>query len=339
MDTAIATWFVADDATNETQLPQMSGISSTQQFQNVYWRCVVGFFSTSLVQNPRAKHTFYTNTKLPVVDGVALTDFFSERNIDVVHLPIAHRLPRGVSGAWGNQFYVLDIIKHIAANGVTSRHIVLDSDCVWASPATRLEAIIDRNTCATYTLGLEEYPQGKSINGVTREQMAAALCSWRPEAKDRSLTGGLDYQGGELFAASLSACKTLAADIESLWSWQTASEHNMGFREDGHFMSILYALHGYPAYTANNVIKRMWTNLKFNNVKQEDLQLDIWHLPWEKKSGFMTLFRAATTAGLPQKSEDLRSYLARIMGVPRRPPTKFIRDLAMRIREKAAAGL
>lgn len=337
MQTVISTWFVADDTANATELPQVTGKSSTQKFQDIYWRCIVGFFATSLIQNPDAKHVFYTNTQIPDVDNVSLSDFFAAGNVEIVHLPIRHRLPRGISGAWGNQFYILDIIKNIASKADGDRHIVLDSDCVWAGSAARLEAIIDKNECATYTLGIEEYPQGATINGVTREQMAAALSSWQPTADYRIQTGGLDYQGGEIFAASLSACKALAADIDSLWTWQTSGEHDIGFTEDGHFLSILYARQRYPTYAANSLIKRMWTNFKYNNVTQGDLLLDIWHLPWEKRSGFVTLFHAAVAGTLPQDGEQLRSYLKKIMGVPTRRLGKFLRDVFLRTHEKITA--
>ena len=42
----------------------------------VYWRCTAVFYASSLVHNPDARHVFYTNGPLPVVDGFDIAAVF-----------------------------------------------------------------------------------------------------------------------------------------------------------------------------------------------------------------------------------------------------------------------
>ena len=75
--TAIITWFVADDAANATWFPQVGGRSDAPEAQATYWRCTVAFFASSLGLNPGARHMFYTNTRVPRIDGVDLAALFA----------------------------------------------------------------------------------------------------------------------------------------------------------------------------------------------------------------------------------------------------------------------
>ncbi len=137
-ETAIATWFVADRLGEETSFPQVEGLSSSAKFQNTYWRCITCFFSSSLRHNVEAPHLFFTNTEIPVVDGVDLSLLFRSWEIQIIRLPITFRLPRSATGSWGNQFYILDIIKYVAAGKCSHNLIVLDCDCVWTKPLEQI---------------------------------------------------------------------------------------------------------------------------------------------------------------------------------------------------------
>lgn len=54
---------------------------------------------------------------MPVVDGVDAAKAVDQWRVRVVNLPINYRLPRGRVKAWGNQFYIFDIIKYLAEFG------------------------------------------------------------------------------------------------------------------------------------------------------------------------------------------------------------------------------
>ena len=84
--TAIITWFVADDAASATWFPQVGGRSDAPEAQATYWRCTVAFFASSLALNPGARHMFYTNTRVPRIDGTDLAALFERWNVEVVTL-------------------------------------------------------------------------------------------------------------------------------------------------------------------------------------------------------------------------------------------------------------
>jgi len=259
--------------------------------------------------------------------------------VEVIQLPITYRLPRDRVQSWGNQFYILDVIKHIAGNASTEKFIILDSDCVWNSSVEKLSAALDEFGCITYTLGDEEHEPNSAINGITRRQMRTALNDWQHIESKPGEDERVEYNGGELFAATHSECKILASMIDDLWQWQSGQQNKRGFLEEAHFLSILYAARGYKNFTANPYIKRMWTTFKVNNIEKKDLEIDIWHLPAEKKSGFRAAFRQLVDGNLPDDPSRLSTYFARAMGIPRRSAGKFVTDASRKINEKTIAFL
>ena len=298
--TAIATWFVADRPGEETAFPQVEGLSSSADFQNTYWRCVICFFASSLRHNPDAPHLLFTNVSSPAVDGVNLAKLLSKWGVQIIHLAITFRAPPSVAKSWGNQFYILDVIKYVAANDCSDNLILLDCDCVWTMSARRISEAISRHGCLTYTLNEEHYRLDASINGITRQEMAKALRSWAADCDiddhaEMRNAPWIPYHGGEIFAASKKVCCDLANPIDSLWEWwRGAGSGGLGIKEEAHFLSILYAFHAYSNCTANDFIKRIWTAFSVFNAGQSDFGRAIWHLPSEKQSGFRRLFRELT---------------------------------------------
>jgi hypothetical protein len=349
IETAIATWFVADEPGEETDYPQVGGLSSSTAFQSAYWRCIACFFNSSRRFNPGIPHFLFTNTSLPVVDGINFEELFRRWNVKTIHLPITFRLARGAQKAWGNQLYILDIIKYVAANRCVDNVIVLDADCVWIAGVEKISEAIARYECLTYTLDEEHYAFDAQINGVTRQEMALALHGWMSDCAIDSRINTHDisfipYQGGEIFAATNRACRDLDVLIDSLWDWQLkAGPGECGVKEEAHFLSILYAARAYPSYTANAFIKRMWTTFQVNNVKRTDFDLSIWHLPAEKKTGFRRAFREMNgsqcevwAAATP---EDYIKMIARLMGIPRRDAKKLCLDLCLKLTERGTGSL
>jgi hypothetical protein len=342
--TSIATWFVADKPGEETGFPQVGGVSSSVEFQNNYWRCIVCFFESSLRHNAGARHLLFTNQEPPIVEGVDLAALLRSWEVQIVPLPITYRLPRDGVKLWGNQFYILDIIKYVAADECADNLIVLDCDCVWMKSVDQISDAISRCGCLTYTLDDGHYLWDAPINGVTRQEMATALKNWtadsgiNAEAKLQN-TQFIHYHGGEIFAATKLACCDLASLIDPLWQWSIKNKSVRGIAEEAHFLSILYALRSYPNYTANVFLKRIWTTFHFNNVAPSDFDLVIWHLPAEKKTGFRRLFSKITQskheAWKNQSREDYERALARVFGIPHRSALKFLLDVSLKLTERA----
>jgi hypothetical protein len=331
-ETVIATWFIADAASEATYFPQIGIRSDSPDAHKIYWRCVVCFYVTSLAHNLNARHVFFTNVDLPIIDGLDIAALFDAWGVKTVKMPVRHRLPMDTVSSWGNQFYILDIIDHFARSDSAARFLVLDSDCVWIRSVAGLEAAIDRHGNLTL---LEEDAYSDPdlpINGLSRTDMAAFLKSVGGPHRPN-----LDYFGGEIFAATRSATIDIAERSAQLWPAVLRREPHAPC-EEAHFLSIVAALRGDAAATANPFIRRMWTTFKHNTILPTDLGLSIWHLPAEKRSGFATLFnylRPRLMAELaPAAAVPDAALLGRMMGVPRRSTSKFVADIAMKIREK-----
>jgi hypothetical protein len=325
--TAISTWFVADDAASATFFPQVGSRSDAPEAQAVYWRCTACFFASSRALNPAARHLFFTNARVPTIDGVDLAALFAAWGVEVIELPITYRLPKGAVGSWGNQFYIFDVLDWFAAQAPAARLIVLDSDCLWLKPVAELEAAIDARGALTYELGSDEHALGSAINGLSREAMARFL--HRHGGADLEST---PYFGGEFYAADLATTRRIAERARTLWQEVLAQAQDAP-REEAHLLSIIYALEGIAAGTGNRFIRRMWTTFHHHNLEAADRDLAIWHLPAEKKTGFADLFAQIAANPPSQAPLGFASY-ARTMGWPRRGPWKFVRDLALKIREK-----
>ena len=333
-NTAICTWFVADDASSGTYFPQVGNTSDAPEAQEIYWRCAVCFFASSIVVNPEVRHLFFTNTFLPTIDGANIATLFASWDVEVITLPITYRLPADAVKSWGNQFYIFDILDYFVMHPPAARAIVLDSDCLWLKPVDEMVAAIDAHGALTYELGDDEYCAGSVINGLSREQMARFVHSQGgPDLKS------IPYCGGEIYAASQAVTEQLAARVRTLWP-QVVSQDCFAPREEAHFLSILYQFEGIKVGTANRFIRRMWTTFQHNNLAESDLELTVWHLPAEKKTGFSDLFQqivrqhGANRAELAEHGGLNFNQLACSVGWPKRRPAKLMRDLALKIREK-----
>lgn len=334
--TAICTWFVADDASNATYSPQIGKNSDAPEVQAIYWRCITVFYASSIAVNPAARHMFFSNVRPPVIDGLDLGDLFTGWGVEVVRLPINWRLPSGAVWAWANQFYIFEILQHLAQNPVAERILVLDNDVVWLRPVTAMAAAIDQHGALTYLLDDRVYAADTPINGLTGEGMARYVA--RHGGPQEAAT---PYCGGEIYAATQAMTVRFAQRARVLWP-EIQVQADDAPREDGHMLSVLYALEGVAIGTAKGFIRRLWTTFHFNNLGPYDPDLTLWHLPAEKKTGFADLFRQVTANPVLHPARYgaamglTPANYARVMGWPRRRPVKFVRDLWLKLAEKLA---
>ncbi|MFP1133298.1 hypothetical protein [Asticcacaulis sp. W401b] len=330
----ISTWFVEDSAAEATYFPQIGSLSNTSEAKLIYWRCVAAFYASSIHLNSEEMHVFFTNTDLPRVDGVELSELFQHWGVKIVRLPVTYRLPQNSVGSWGNQFYIFDILNYLTETPIAEVNIVLDSDVIWIKSAESIVDAIQKNGALTYCFSESEYKEAEPINGRTRQQMAA-FCTAQGGVVGRSV----DYDGGEIYAARQDVTERLVSRVRSIWPKVIAGEPNAPL-EEAHLLSILYALEGIEQGTANPYIRRMWTTFKHNNLSLNDSSLTLWHLPSEKKTGFADLFAkiasvSQETRADPRKMEFLNyETYSNFMGWPKRKPQKLLRDLFLKIREK-----
>ena len=335
----IATLLVLDRPEDASVFPQVGHDSSHRAFQDVYWRCVACLFATSNRQNPEARHVFFTNADaLPTVDGLAMADFLRRLGVEVIRLPITHRLGRDRVTSWNNVFYILDVIAHLDREGGFDRAVVMDSDCVWVRPADGLLADTGRHRVLSMAI---PYAYDEKLNNASRRDMVRAA---------RALAGHQfdfipNFSGGEIFAATRAGMAEVHRVVSALWAELAASPPGeVPVYTEEHLLSIAFEMLGIPTGTADPHIRRLWTALRLNNVTAEDVDSGrcAWHLPMEKHTGFADLFKAVKDRESwfwTVPPADLRLRVARVMGLPRRTPRQWALQVESRLRFYAGKRL
>ena len=94
--------------------------------------------------------------------------------------------------------------------------------------------------------------------------------------------------------------------------------------------SALYDV-GYRLHIRNNIgnkyVKRMWTGLRYNNVKRGDENLAVWHLPAEKRSGLYRLYLLLEQQRNIRDEEGFWKKAGEYTGVPCAGIKKIVWDL------------
>jgi hypothetical protein len=339
----ICTWIYCDSNQEESLYPQVGGNSSSLRFQEIYWKCVVVFFATSIRNNPDQNHILFTNTKsVQPMERFDLIGFLTELGVSIIHLPLTYRTPDGYYGSWKNQFFIFDILNYIQPLAEENeQYIILDSDCIWIRPATQISQAIQQAGLLTMVADIENSPN-YTMNGISRLNMKEIYNELGVSTKDEAP----HYYGGEMFAAKGSEIKLVVDEINEVWS-KSMSRFEKGklkFNEEAHMLSYIYFKLGYSHKSGNKYIKRIWTQLfGSNNVDGTEKFLTIWHMPTEKKLGIKRLFiHVINKKSLFWKipvGDAFISYLQRSVGLPRRNLSKLIADIYDSLISKIARKL
>ncbi len=324
----ISTWFYGEGKGEESVYPQVQGVSSSSAFQEVYWKCVVTFFASSVRCNPQAQHIlFVSSPRIPIIGTFDIREFLSRLGVRIEVVPFTYRTPQGFYGSWRNQFYVFDIIHRLAQIcEPDDACILLDSDCVWVRPASLLQAKIAEHEVLTYDVyGTRDWV----VNGLGSDEMR----DLSSELLDRRLQHNPRYYGGEIFAATGTGVERIGRELGTLWEENLTRfrQRRTKFNEEAHALSHVYLKLGYEGGTANDFIRRMWTSFRYSNVgSNDDFNLAIWHLPAEKRFGLRRLFRSVKndrSRFWHLDDDEYRAFLASKLGIPRRTTSKFVFDL------------
>lgn len=314
----ICTWIYLDAPEERSEYPQVGKRSDTLDFQAVYWRCVAVFYALSTRFNPNRKHILFSNQRVenfPRPDGFDLAGYLKSKNVEIVTLPLTWQTPPGYFGKWRNQFYIFDILQFFEhqLGDPDAACMVLDSDCLVNRPLDGLFAALRKQGLMVLPM---HFADDYNINGLTRPDMRRLFAE---------LDGGKDpgenpeYCGGEIFAATLPVIQRINALAPGIWQ-QMLERHRAGqpkFNEEAHLLSYLYHRIGHSG-VLNGFIKRIWTSPKYNNLKPEDAQLPIWHLPAEKTGGIALLFRRLKQSPGWFEQELTPEKLGGYAAVPRR---------------------
>ena len=308
----IVTWFYGEHKGNESSYPAVGANTSSLSFQVVYWRCVYDFFMSAFLTQKDTEYWLFTNVKAfpgpDLMDGVDLEAFFQKHDIHIVEQELSAQTPKDWFGEWRNQFYVYDILRYLYQHA-DGRFIVFDSDIVFRKDLTDLFEQIGEYGAVAYPVNAsdDEVKNGTSNNDMTK--LYEAFYGEKPAMPVR-------YRGGEFIAVTRDMAERVVKEFEHLWPLNYA-QYEKGetkLTEEAHFLSMIYARLGVVNTLGERYIRRIWTAVKFDTVQAGDEALAIWHLPAEKKYGFVKLYNWFRT-GTPTKDEYL-AYLGKVMMIP-----------------------
>jgi len=315
----ICTWLCADKIGEESKYAQTGELSSSQKHQNIYWRCVVVFFTISKYYNPNVKHILFTNVDgLPILDGIDLEEFLRAKDVQVIKTDFKYKTPKGYYWAWQNQFYEFSILEYISKNYDDEHNfMILDSDCIFTASADILfEKQQQNNGFLSYTI---DYKPKEVVNGISRNDMKVIY----EELLDQKNIDLPEYHAGEFFLSNVQNIKKIFNDFESLWPLLLQRNHtgDLKFSEEAHTLSYLYYKNELKGAGANFAIRRIWTNPVFlRSVSIKDQELVIWHLPAEKTLGIKKLYlilKDKMDFSIAIQPEDFSKFLIQHFGIPK----------------------
>ncbi|MBP1135102.1 hypothetical protein JOE31_001334 [Arthrobacter sp. PvP023] len=332
MTNLVSTWFYVQGQEEGGRFAQISENSASEEFRDIYRRCIGVFFASARRANPDARLVLYLNkpwddsaSRVSRQIGILLSGLRVEmRVISYDHVP-----PPSFTEAWRNQFFVIDVLKHIhvglSPNDVA---VILDSDVVWTSAAKADEFwdSVHSSGLASYQVG---YDNSYKVNGLSIGDLQNLMSRLNLESPGR-----LTYCGGEIVGGTADGIETLFVNADRIWSLlmdQHLIDTSLAF-EEAHVLSMAYACMGHEPGSADRFIRRLWTQpLKPRNVAVNDTTLALWHVPAEKKYGLARLYRHLVSHGLERFGREpdsrFRTRVARQLGIPKNSIRKVLLDV------------
>jgi hypothetical protein len=330
MQQNICTWICVDMEGEESNYLQMKSVgkSTSSKFVGIYLKNCIVFFLTARKFNPTANLWLFTNTNLPEkLDELDLRQMLVQLGVTIVPVNFDYKTPPGFYGAWRNQFFEFSIFEKMLelSKNADDLFLLTDSDCIITGDLAPVWEKA-RSGCLTYDMG---YPEEYSINGLSRLEMKTIY----EQLLNKKLDQVPKYYGGEFFLANTASIKIIVDDFVELWPILLL-RHKRGelkFNEEAHTLSYLFYKNGLQDQTANEFIKRLWTQpFIFRNVEQKDHDLLVWHLPHEKKYGILRLFKHLAPNvphALSMQSDRFRRLLSRQLTIPRIPTGIYLARL------------
>ena len=286
----VITWFYSENSSEYGIYPQVHGESSSQNFQIVYKKCILTFFTSAVHANQGSKFLLYTN-KMESEIFKTKTERRILRKIKALGVEIRTInytfKPPEKQRLWRNQFFILDILSDLSSKLENDDLVaILDSDVVWSgSPNTtnfwnELKIIGSLNMQPIAS-------RDENINGYSQNQLHFLANIFNLECSDC-----IEYCGGEFITFNynfLNQCVEMSKVLFPKYIKELALS-NIDFIEEAHFLSLIFDTWNVPTGVGNKYIRRIWTNdWKYTNREEHDETLVMWHLPAEKKYGLKRL--------------------------------------------------
>lgn len=266
---------------------------------NMYYRCMIVCYASIRRLYPEARLSLFTNRPLP--------DPF-HKHLESIRVDTVICTGRYVDDpAFRNDFpgclYTLDVIDCLAREPSAgfSHLILLDTDCILRLRLDAMVKELDSRGERIYA-----YETGYPVNRVFNGQSRASLTLESMYFSGQTAPSPIASYGGEFYCFPAGSLPRLAGRIRNFWEWMK-SEGAGSFGNcltEEHVMSVVLAGEKGTVHNADGLIKRIWTASNFSNVDGNESGIPIWHLPAEKKKGFVRLYRYwADNDGFSELSE------------------------------------
>ena len=282
----IATWFYKESAEEASFYPQMGQKGDSALVHSIYMQIQVPFFRTFQHYNPSARLLFFSNLKKQELPAF-LQRLFDTLNVETVTLSYTCKPPKNWYSAWQNQFYLYDILRYMEGRmQPDDALLVTDADCLCR---TSLKSLFDKTREKGSALYEFITDRKANINGVTLPEMDEFYEACYHKKPQQPIT----YYGGEFICLRGDLIARINKTYPELWHFnlQRTDSRQSRLNEEAHVLSILAEHLQFRNRIANDYVKRMWTSPQFNNIMPEDMNIPVWHLPYEKKRGLYRLFR------------------------------------------------
>jgi hypothetical protein len=285
----LVTWMYSPSA-EQNIVHLQTGKSNLQATQNLYWRCVFCLFESSHRNNNGAfEHVLYVNKMPPeTIDGISTASLIKTFKINVHVIDERSLPPKGYYKAWSSQFLLIDMLRQMK-EFVTAddRVVILDSDVIFTKPVQPdFFNDLDKYNSLLYTI---DYPSHRPVNGLSLDELRNMVGEFSGQNTD-----SLYCEGGELISFKGVILSELLDAVTNGYRWALGRfEKGLPkFNTEEHLFSYAYWKVGLRPFTGNKYIKRMWTDLSSAvNLEAGDEHRMLWHLPAEKKHGFIRYFR------------------------------------------------
>lgn len=331
MNPTVVTFLCVDTDTSaaSSAYPNIGKTVSPRERRTLYWKNVVVSLATARRCLPGARLCVATNDLRDLkFDASTLNDLLKRLGVDRIALPFVHFLPLpGVSKTFRNVFYRFDVIRYLATHADLGESIILtDSDCVWTRALPALDTRVPQTGLwLSSPYGVRD-PQLKHPHRLSRAELGDFYRQLNPDYPEPHPT----CYGGEFIGGRHAAWDQLSASLQAVWT-RIAVDRAAGalhlpngwglFDNDELILNFVYNSRQLGVTLADGFMRRIITLEGVSNVKPADVDLPLWHLPSEKRRGFVLLFdRVLDLNSDFWKSpiEEFHRVLGNYLGVPAR---------------------
>lgn len=331
MNQTIVTFLCVDTDSSAASVtyPNIGNGVSPQKRHTLYWKNAVVSLATARRCLPRARLCVVTNDLHdPEFEGGTLNVLLKRLGVERIALPFDHFLPPpGISKTFRNVFYRFDVIRYLAAHADLGESMFLtDGDCVWTRAVPDLDTRHPRTGLwLSSPYGVRD-PQLKYPHRLSR----ADLGDWYRRLDPLYPEPHPTYYGGEFIGGRRMAWEKLSASLQEGWTRISADRADGPMRlanglsffdNDEIILNYVYNSHQLAVTLADGFMRRIFTLEGISDVKPTDVDLPLWHLPSEKRRGFVLLFDRVLDLNSDFWKSPLRDFhkvLGNYLGVPTR---------------------